>query len=155
MVFYRERGLVYSVYLNTSSSQMIQITDSSETSVSRKLHCAGYKKQNAILRSASFTPPNIMAHNDFLEELSSGSPIHGCYHNLVVKGRRLHTSEILRCVFWYTITDVSAGSAVLSYRVENCPWTRREKGPVNVSIYICISDCKLFCPWGKKKKTFL
>jgi hypothetical protein len=56
---------------------MIQITDSSETSLSRKLHCADYKKQNAILRSAAFTASNIMAHNNILEELSSGSSIHG------------------------------------------------------------------------------
>jgi predicted Zn-dependent peptidase len=79
---------------------MIQIADSSETSVSRKLHCAEYKeKQNAILKSASFTTPNVMAHNNSLEELSSLSSIRGYYYNLVVKGRRLQTFETLRYVF--------------------------------------------------------
>jgi hypothetical protein len=67
----------------------------------------------------------------------------------VVKGRRLQTFETLRYVFWYKINDVSDGSAVLSFRVEKCPWRRREKGPLNASFYLCISDYKLYCPWRK------
>ena len=46
MVFYKRSCLVYGVYLNISFNLMIQITDSSETSLSRKLHCADYKKKN-------------------------------------------------------------------------------------------------------------
>jgi len=46
-------------------------------SFSQTTLCRLQKKQNAILRSTAFTTPNIMAHNHFLEKLSSGSSIHG------------------------------------------------------------------------------
>jgi len=77
---------------------MIQITDFSETSVSRNYTMPNTRKQNAVLRCASFTTLNAMSYINFLEELGSGSSIHSYKHDLVVKARRLEPFVIVSYV---------------------------------------------------------